>query len=98
MIIPYIQLKKACRLVRRPAGAGNIARIAAGYAGHAGRPNLNLAAAIGRRGRLWGALSTLAISTLITVHTLFTKLEPIINRPLCMRHIVASSFNHREVS
>jgi hypothetical protein len=50
MIIPYIQLKKACRLVRRPAGAGNIARIAAGYAGHAGRPNLNLAAAIGRRG------------------------------------------------
>ena len=48
------KLKLACRL-RRPAGAGNIARLAAGYAGHAGRPNL-WQPAIGRRGRLWGAL------------------------------------------
>ncbi len=52
-IIPYKQIKKS--LPATPAGAGNIARIAAGYAGHAGRPNL-WQPAIGRRGRLWGAL------------------------------------------
>ncbi len=64
IIIPYKQIKKACRL-RRPAGAGNITRIAAGYAGHAGRPNL-WQPAIGRRGRLWGALCVQIEKSFIT--------------------------------